>query len=70
MILIGNGMVITQDVKNPFITNGAVVLKDNLILEAFIIFTLLKLLPIYLIKQKKRKDFYILSLPLPLIKYI
>lgn len=33
MILIGNGMVITQDVKNPFITNGAVVLKDNLILE-------------------------------------
>ncbi len=33
MILIGNGMVITQDVKNPFITNGAVVLKDNVILE-------------------------------------
>lgn len=33
MILIGNGMLITQDVKNPFITNGAVVLKDNLILE-------------------------------------
>jgi putative selenium metabolism protein SsnA len=33
MILIGNGMVITQDVKNPFISNGAVVLKDNLILE-------------------------------------
>ena len=33
MILIGNGMVITQDVKNPFITNGAIVLEDNLILE-------------------------------------
>ncbi|WP_066893689.1 putative aminohydrolase SsnA [Clostridium nigeriense] len=33
MILIGNGMLITQDIKNPFITNGAVVLKDNVILE-------------------------------------
>ena len=33
MILIGNGMVITQNAKMPFIKNGAVVLKDNLILE-------------------------------------
>ncbi|MDV4151296.1 putative aminohydrolase SsnA [Clostridium sp. AL.422] len=33
MILIGNGMVITQDIDNPFISNGAVVLQDNLILE-------------------------------------
>ena len=33
MILIGNGMVITQDLEKPFISNGAVVLKDNLILE-------------------------------------
>lgn len=33
MILIGNGMLITQDVKNPFISNGAVAIKDNIILE-------------------------------------
>ena len=33
MILIGNGMVITQNADMPFIKNGAVVLKDNLIIE-------------------------------------
>ena len=33
MILIGNGMVITQNTDMPFIKNGAVVLKDNLIIE-------------------------------------
>lgn len=33
MILIGNGMIITQNADMPFIKNGAVVLKDNLIIE-------------------------------------
>ena len=33
MILIGNGMIITQNSDMPFIKNGAVVLKDNLIIE-------------------------------------
>ncbi|WP_300384889.1 putative aminohydrolase SsnA [Clostridium sp.] len=33
MILIGNGRVITQDNNNPIIDNGAVVIKDNLIVE-------------------------------------
>ena len=31
MILVGNGRVITQDSLNPYIENGCVVIKDNLI---------------------------------------
>lgn len=33
MLLIGNGRVVTQDENNPYIENGCVVVKDNLILE-------------------------------------
>ena len=33
MILIGNGIVITQDNNKPIIDNGAVAIKNNLILE-------------------------------------
>lgn len=33
MILIGNGTVITQDINNPIINNGAVAIKGNLIVE-------------------------------------
>ena len=33
MILVGNGIVITQDNNNPIINNGAIVIKDNIIVE-------------------------------------
>ena len=33
MFLVGNGRVITQDKENAYIENGAIVIKDNLILE-------------------------------------
>lgn len=33
MILIGNGIVITQDINNPIINNGAIAIKENLIIE-------------------------------------
>ncbi|MDZ7548726.1 amidohydrolase family protein, partial [Clostridium perfringens] len=33
MILIGNGIVITQDINNPIINNGAVAIKDKVIVE-------------------------------------
>lgn len=32
-MIIGNGRVITRDEKNPYIENGAVVIKDNTIIE-------------------------------------
>ncbi|WP_238902271.1 putative aminohydrolase SsnA [Clostridium sp. YIM B02506] len=32
-MIIGNGRVITRDEKNPYIENGAVVIKDNIIIE-------------------------------------
>ncbi|MEG1287516.1 MAG: putative aminohydrolase SsnA [Clostridium sp.] len=33
MILVGNGRVITQDNEKPYLENGCVVIKDNMILE-------------------------------------
>ncbi|WP_315078465.1 putative aminohydrolase SsnA [uncultured Clostridium sp.] len=33
MLLIGNGRVITQDIKNPYIEDGCIAVKNNIILE-------------------------------------
>lgn len=33
MLLIGNGMVITQDSNNPYIEDGCIAIKDNIIVE-------------------------------------